>query len=68
MRYTGVEQTVYNISNVPTENINVIRLLLLILHDWSNAINLADKEIDKRKRGVIRERMEKAATRYASVS
>ena len=52
--YTGVEQTVYNISNVPTENINVIDSCLLILHDWSNAINLADKEIDK-ERGVIRE-------------
>ena len=52
--YTGVEQTVYNISNVPTENINVVDSCLLILHDWSSAILLADKEIDK-ERGVIRE-------------
>ena len=52
--YTSVDQTVYNISNVPTENINVVDSCLLILHDWSNAINLADKEIDK-ERGVIRE-------------
>ena len=52
--YTGVEQTVYNISNVPTENVNVVDSCLLILHDWSSAINLNDKEIDK-ERGVIRE-------------
>ena len=52
--YTSVDQTVYNISNVPTENINVVDSCLLILHDWSSAINLADKEIDK-ERGVIRE-------------
>ena len=51
--YTSVDQTVYNISNVPTENINVVDSCLLILHDWSNAINLADKEIDE-ERGVIR--------------
>ena len=52
--YTSVDQTVYNISNVPTENINVVDSCLLILHDWSSAIDLADKEIDK-ERGVIRE-------------
>ncbi len=52
--YTSVDETVYNISNVPTENINVVDSCLLILHDWSNAINLDDKEIDK-ERGVIRE-------------
>ena len=52
--YTSIDQTVYNISNVPTENINVVDSCLLILHDWSNAIKLADNEIDK-ERGVIRE-------------
>lgn len=52
--YTSVDQTVYNISNVPTENQNVVDSCLLILHDWSNSINLANKEIDK-ERGVIRE-------------
>lgn len=52
--YTGVEQTVYRVSNVPTDNMNVVDSCLLILHDWSSAIKLADKEIDK-ERGVIRE-------------
>lgn len=51
---TGVDQTVYEIMNVPTVNKNVVDSCLLILHDWSNAILLADKEIDK-ERGVIRE-------------
>ncbi|NCC10040.1 MAG: insulinase family protein [Bacteroidia bacterium] len=52
--YTGVEQTVYQISNAPADNQNVVDSCLLILHDWSSAILLADKEIDK-ERGVIRE-------------
>ena len=52
--YTGVDQTVYRISNVPTDKSNVIDSCMLILHDWSSAILLNDKEIDK-ERGVIRE-------------
>lgn len=52
--YTSVDETVYNISNVPTENQNVVDSCLLILHDWSNAVLLNDKEIDK-ERGVIHE-------------
>lgn len=52
--YTSIDQTVYRISNVPTDNVNIVDSCMLILHDWSNAINLADKEIDK-ERGVIRE-------------
>lgn len=52
--YTSVDETVYNISNVPTENPNVVDSCLLILHDWSNAVLLEDKEIDK-ERGVIHE-------------
>ncbi|MCE9107919.1 pitrilysin family protein [Bacteroides pyogenes] len=52
--YTSVDQTVYNISNVPTDNMNVVDSCLLILHDWSSAIKLSEKEIDK-ERGVIRE-------------
>lgn len=52
--YTGIERTVYNVSNVPTDKVNVVDSCLLILHDWSNAILLSDSEIDK-ERGVIRE-------------
>lgn len=52
--YTSVDETVYNISNVPSGDENVLDSCLLILHDWSNFILLKDSEIDK-ERGVIRE-------------
>lgn len=52
--YTSIDETVYNISNAPIDRTGVLDSCLLILHDWSSAINLADKEIDK-ERGVIRE-------------
>ncbi|WP_455498261.1 M16 family metallopeptidase [Coprobacter sp.] len=52
--YTAFDETVYNISNVPVNREGIIDSCLLILHDWSNAIALEDKEIDE-ERGVIRE-------------
>jgi zinc protease len=51
---TGVERTVYNLSNVPLTREGIIDTALLILHDWSNYISFEDKEIDL-ERGVIRE-------------
>lgn len=52
--YTSVDETVYNISNVPSGDEGVLDSCLLILHDWSNFILLKDSEIDK-ERGVIHE-------------
>lgn len=52
--YTAFEQTVYNISNVPTEREGVVDSCLLILHDWSGFITLNEKEIDA-ERKVIHE-------------
>lgn len=52
--YTSVDETVYNISNVPVSRDGIIDSCLLILHDWSNDLALEDKEIDK-ERGVIHE-------------
>ena len=52
--YTSVDETVYNINNVPSTDPAIVDSCLLILHDWSNAVLLSDKEIDK-ERGVIRE-------------
>lgn len=52
--YTSIDETVYNISNVPVIREGVIDSCLLILHDWSNDLLLEDKEIDK-ERGVITE-------------
>lgn len=50
--YTSWEETVYNISNVPVARESVQDSCLLILHDWANALLLADEEIDA-ERGVI---------------
>lgn len=52
--YTSVDKTVYNISNVPVTTPGAIDSCLLILHDWSNDLDLDPKEIDK-ERGVINE-------------
>ena len=51
--YTGFDETVYNISSVPVEGkSNVVDSCLMILHDWSCDLTLADKDIDE-ERGVI---------------
>ena len=55
--YTSIDETVYNISDVPTDptqHPGIIDSCLLILHDWSCAITLDGDEIDK-ERGVIHE-------------
>lgn len=52
--YTSVDETVYNINNVPVNTPGAIDSCLLILHDWSNDLTLDPKEIDK-ERGVINE-------------
>ena len=52
--YTSIEETVYNINNVPTAREATIDSVLLILHDWSHNLTLDPKEIDK-ERGVIHE-------------
>ena len=52
--YTAIDETVYNITNVPVSREGAIDSCLLILHDWSNDLTLDPKEIDK-ERGVIHE-------------
>ena len=52
--YTGFDETVYRISNVPTQNQNLVDSCLLVLYDWACAISLNDKDIDE-ERGVIHE-------------
>jgi len=52
--YTSVDETVYNLSQVPTTNSNVIDSALLVLHDWCDYLLLTDEEIDN-ERGVIHE-------------
>ncbi len=52
--YTSVDETVYNINNVPVQVEGAVDSSLLILHDWSNDLLLDPEEIDK-ERGVINE-------------
>ncbi len=52
--YTSIDQTVYNISNVPTTREGIIDSCLLILHDWADGLLLDPDEIQK-ERGVIHE-------------
>ncbi len=52
--YTSIDETVYNISDVPVANVAVQDSCLLILHDWANELLLEPEEIDK-ERGVIHE-------------
>ena len=50
--YTSIDQTVYNIDNVPTKSQSTLDSCLLILRDWSTGLTLDPAEIDK-ERGVI---------------
>ena len=50
--YTGLDETVYNISSVPVDRTGVQDSCLLILHDWADGLLLDPEEIDK-ERGVI---------------
>lgn len=52
--YTGIDQTVYMIQNVPTDRTGVQDTCLLILHDWADGLLLDPTEIDK-ERSVIHE-------------
>ena len=52
--YTGFDETVYNLSDVPVEAPGLVDSCLLILNDWSHYLTLSDKEIDL-ERGVISE-------------
>ena len=52
--YTALDETVYNLSNVPLTRETIIDSALLVLYDWSGFVSLNDKDIDE-ERGVIRE-------------
>ena len=52
--YTSIDETVYNISNVPTTREGIVDSCLLILYDWADGLLLEKEEIEK-ERGVIHE-------------
>ncbi len=51
---TGLEQTVFNLSNVPLSRESITDSCLLILRDWAHYVAFEDTEIDL-ERGVIME-------------
>lgn len=52
--YTTQNETVYNLSNIPTMDEELLYTCLNILHDWSYYLTLNEEEIDS-ERGVISE-------------
>jgi zinc protease len=56
--YTGIDQTVYFVNNVPTNNQAAVDDVLNLTSDWSDAILLTQKDVDE-ERGVIIEEYRK---------
>jgi len=52
--YTGFDETVYYISDLPTTNSEVVDSALIILRDWASGISITDEEVEK-ERGIIKE-------------
>ncbi len=52
--YTAHNETVYNLSSVPTTDAGLVDTCLLVLHDWCDDLLLTEEEIDA-ERGVISE-------------
>ena len=52
--YTSIDETVYNIDNVPMSVAGAVDSCLWILHDWAGGLLLEAEDIDK-ERGVIHE-------------
>ena len=52
--YTSIEETVYNINDVPVDSVGAVDSCLWILRDWADGLTLDGEEIDK-ERGVIHE-------------
>ncbi|MBQ8270193.1 MAG: insulinase family protein [Bacteroidaceae bacterium] len=52
--YTSIEETVYNINDVPVDSAGAVDSCLWILRDWADGLTLDGEEIDK-ERGVIHE-------------
>ena len=47
--YTGIDQTVYRVCDVPTKRTTAVDSCLLILKDWSNGLLLEEEEIVKER-------------------
>lgn len=54
--HTGINETVYNLDDIPLNNRALVDTCLDIIKDWSNGILLKDKDIDD-ERGIIIEEL-----------
>lgn len=54
--YTGVEQTVYMLNNIPLTRESIIDTCILIMHDYSHFVTNSPEEIDKERGVIIEER------------
>ena len=64
--YTGFDETVYMLMNVPVTSDGIIDSCMLILHDWSSFLLLDDEAIEK-ERGVVREEWRSNSTSHLRV-
>ena len=53
---TGIEYTTYMLNNIPLRSEGVLDTCLLILHDWSCAIECLDSEINDERQVIIEEK------------
>ena len=53
--FTGMDETVYNIDDVPTNTPGAVESCLTILYDWSNALLLREEDIDKERKVIYEE-------------
>ncbi len=53
--YTSVDETVYNIKDVPVSRVSTVDSCLLILRDWSGNILLNDSDIDSERPVIVEE-------------
>ena len=64
---TGVNQTVYNIEDVPVAEGGLVDTCMFIVKDWCSEILLKDKDIDE-ERGVIIEECRKDRPRWCTIT
>lgn len=49
---TGINETVYHIDNIPTDNAKMTEAMMLILKDWSHGIKIRPQDVEK-ERGIV---------------
>lgn len=53
--HTGINETVYNLDDIPLSNKRVVDTCIYILKDWCNGVLLKEKDIDEERKIIIEE-------------